>query len=103
VEANISAHMKAAVCSKAEAGKVLEIRDLDQPRFATMPVTSRQLNFCCLTFRAIRCNAPCILTAPIAPKNVALTSSTKKKKCQRTARILSSRVRAVQPSPRSNS
>jgi len=31
MEANISAHMKAAVYSKAEAGKVLEIRDLDQP------------------------------------------------------------------------
>jgi NADPH:quinone reductase-like Zn-dependent oxidoreductase len=31
MEANISAHMKAAVYRKAEAGKVLEIRDLDQP------------------------------------------------------------------------
>src|SRR5438477_10888551 len=31
MEANISAHMKAAVYSKPEAGKVLEIRDLDQP------------------------------------------------------------------------
>ena len=31
MEANISAHMKAVVYSKAEAGKVLEIRDLDQP------------------------------------------------------------------------
>jgi NADPH:quinone reductase-like Zn-dependent oxidoreductase len=31
VEANISAHMKAAVYSKTKAGKVLEIRDLDQP------------------------------------------------------------------------
>ena len=31
MEANISAHMKAAVYSKAEAGKILEIRDLDQP------------------------------------------------------------------------
>jgi NADPH:quinone reductase and related Zn-dependent oxidoreductases len=29
--ANISTHMKAAVYSKAEAGKVLEIRNLDQP------------------------------------------------------------------------
>lgn len=31
IAANISAGMKAAVYSKAEAGKVLEIRDLDQP------------------------------------------------------------------------
>jgi len=31
VEANISAHMKAAVYSKTKAGRVLEIRDLDQP------------------------------------------------------------------------
>lgn len=31
MEANISAHMKAAIYSKAEAGKVLQIRDLDQP------------------------------------------------------------------------
>jgi NADPH:quinone reductase-like Zn-dependent oxidoreductase len=31
MEAKISAHMKAAVYSKAEAGKVIEIRDLDQP------------------------------------------------------------------------
>src|SRR5512140_2725253 len=29
--ANISAHMKAALYRKAKAGKVLEIRDLDQP------------------------------------------------------------------------
>jgi NADPH:quinone reductase-like Zn-dependent oxidoreductase len=32
MEANISAHMKGAVYSKAEAGKILEIRDLDQPK-----------------------------------------------------------------------
>ena len=31
MEANISPHMKAAVYSKAATGKVLEIRDLDQP------------------------------------------------------------------------
>lgn len=31
MEVNISAHMKAAVYRKAEAGKVLEIKDLDQP------------------------------------------------------------------------
>jgi NADPH:quinone reductase-like Zn-dependent oxidoreductase len=31
MEANISAHMKAALYRKAKAGKVLEIRDLDQP------------------------------------------------------------------------
>ena len=31
IEASISAHMKAAVYSKAKAGKVLEIRDVDQP------------------------------------------------------------------------
>ena len=31
MEANISAHMKGAAYRKAEAGKILEIRDLDQP------------------------------------------------------------------------
>jgi hypothetical protein len=48
----VSAHMKAAVYSKAEAGKVLEIRDLDQPlprSCGLLSYKARLLGPCCRT------------------------------------------------------
>ena len=46
----------------------------------TIPVTSKQLKFCCLTFSKIRFNALWMFVAPIAPKIITFTSVAMKKK-----------------------
>jgi len=49
---------------------------MPQKRFATIPVTSRQLQFCRLTFSKIRFNASWTFAALIAPKNITFTFNT---------------------------
>jgi hypothetical protein len=60
-------------------------------RFATIPVTSKQLKFCCLTFSKIRFNALWTFVAPTAPKIITFTWAAMKKKFHPAAWIFRSR------------
>jgi hypothetical protein len=65
-------------------------------RFATIPVTSKQLKFRCLTFSKIRFNALWMFVAPIAPRIITFTSVAMKKKFHPSSMDLSIERKAIE-------